>query len=72
MFLETLKVCDFRVFEGEHVLELNPQIKWERKRPIVLFGGLNGAGKLVEYLYVHCGPVFEQKVYYIVSGLQKV
>ena len=71
MFLETLKVCDFRVFGGEHTLELNPQIKWEKKRPIILFGGLNGAGKtsiltavrLALYGRQSLGPGTSQKAY---------
>ena len=71
MFLETLKVCDFRVFGGEHTLELSPQIKWEKKRPIILFGGLNGAGKtsiltavrLALYGRQSLGPGTSQKAY---------
>jgi len=45
MILEELRLKDFRVFQGEHSFELTPKTKYEKKRPIVLFGGLNGAGK---------------------------
>lgn len=33
------------MFNGEHSIDLTPRIKYNRKRPIILFGGLNGAGK---------------------------
>jgi len=45
MILEKLSVMDFRVFQGQHVFDLSPRTKYEKKRPIILFGGLNGAGK---------------------------
>ncbi len=45
MILEQLTLTDFRVFEGRHTLDLSPRVKYGKKRPIVLFGGLNGAGK---------------------------
>lgn len=45
MILNSLSLRDFGVFSGEHVIDLAPRIKCGRKRPIVLFGGLNGTGK---------------------------
>mgnify|MGYP001942268821 CR=1 FL=1 len=36
---------DFGVFSGQHTIDLAPRVKYNRKRPIVLFGGLNGSGK---------------------------
>lgn len=45
MILERLIINNFRVFEGEHAFELAPRIKYNKRRPIILFGGLNGAGK---------------------------
>jgi len=45
MILEQLTLTDFRVFEGRHTLDLSPRIKYGKKRPIILLGGLNGAGK---------------------------
>lgn len=45
MILEELSVVDFRVFQGKQTFDLQPRVKWGTKRPIVLFGGLNGAGK---------------------------
>ncbi len=45
MILEELKVCDFRVINGEEKVDLAPRVRHGRKRPIILFGGLNGAGK---------------------------
>ena len=45
MILEQLRLIDFRVFQGVHELDLAPRTKWNRQRPIILFGGLNGTGK---------------------------
>jgi DNA sulfur modification protein DndD len=45
MILENLTICDFRVFSGEHSFNLAPRSKYGHKRPIILFGGLNGSGK---------------------------
>ncbi len=45
MIIERLRICDFGVFRAEHVFELSPRKKYGTKRPIVLFGGLNGSGK---------------------------
>lgn len=45
MILEQLTITDFRVFQGRHTLDLSPRTKYGQKRPIILFGGLNGAGK---------------------------
>ena len=45
MILEHLVITDFRVFRGQNYFDLNPRKKWNRKQPIVLFGGLNGTGK---------------------------
>ncbi len=45
MIIEKLEVTDFRVFQGHHEFSLSPRQRWNALRPIVLFGGLNGAGK---------------------------
>lgn len=45
MIIERLRMCDFGVFLSEHVIELTPRKKYGAKRSIILFGGLNGAGK---------------------------
>ena len=45
MILENIKITNFRVFEGEHNLDLAPRVRYKSKKPIILFGGLNGAGK---------------------------
>ncbi|WP_421325165.1 DNA sulfur modification protein DndD [Aeromonas veronii] len=47
MIIKKLVLHNFRVFRGHHEIELTPQKReYERHdRPIVLFGGLNGAGK---------------------------
>lgn len=45
MLLEQLVITDFRVFRGQNIFDLTPREKWNRKQPIVLFGGLNGTGK---------------------------
>lgn len=45
MLLSKVAICDFRSFQGLHEIDLAPRTKYGHKRPIVLFGGLNGAGK---------------------------
>lgn len=45
MILEQLTLNNFRIFEGEHDFDLSPRVKYGKRRPIILFGGLNGAGK---------------------------
>lgn len=45
MLLESLTLCDFGLFRGAQAIDLNPRKKYGSARPIVLFGGLNGAGK---------------------------
>jgi DNA sulfur modification protein DndD len=41
MILTRLTINDFGVFHGEHTIDLSPR----NRRPIILFGGKNGAGK---------------------------
>lgn len=47
MIIKKLVLHNFRVFRGHHEIELTPQKRGSEHidRPIVLFGGLNGAGK---------------------------
>jgi len=45
MIIEEIVMNNFRVFKGEHCIDLAPRESSGRKRPIILFGGLNGAGK---------------------------
>ena len=45
MIIRQLIIEDFRVFKGRHEFELAPKKKYNKAAPIVLFGGLNGAGK---------------------------
>ena len=45
MILQQLILRDFGLFKGRQVLDLAPTKAAERERPIVLFGGVNGAGK---------------------------
>lgn len=45
MIIKKLRLRDFRVFSGVHEIDLEPKKKYGRHAPIVLFGGLNGAGK---------------------------
>ncbi|TFZ03380.1 DNA sulfur modification protein DndD [Ramlibacter rhizophilus] len=50
MLLEKLVLCDIGTFRGEQAFDLAP-----RGRPVVLFGGLNGAGKTTVLTSVrHC------------------
>lgn len=41
MIIKNIKLCNFRVFKGTHEIDLEPQ----KDKRIILFGGLNGAGK---------------------------
>ncbi|RDV23907.1 DNA sulfur modification protein DndD [Alteromonas aestuariivivens] len=45
MIFRQLTLKNFRVFNGEHTIELAPRKDGVVTKPIVLFGGLNGAGK---------------------------
>lgn len=45
MIFKRLTVNNFRVFNGEHNIELAPRKEGVFTKPIILFGGLNGAGK---------------------------
>src|SRR3954452_6469874 len=45
MILQQLTLRDFGLFRGKQVLDLAPGAANGRSRPIVLFGGVNGAGK---------------------------
>lgn len=45
MIFRTLSLENFRVFNGEHAIDLAPRKEGLFTKPIVLFGGLNGAGK---------------------------
>lgn len=45
MIIEKLTVNNFRVFSGVHEINLSPEIKENKGLPVILFGGLNGAGK---------------------------
>lgn len=45
MIIEKLVVNNFRVFKGFHEIDLTPKSDAKNKQPVVLFGGLNGAGK---------------------------
>nr|CDQ34592.1 chromosome segregation protein [Virgibacillus halodenitrificans] len=44
MILNTLKLGNFRVYKGDHEIDLSPGDA-DSNQPIILFGGLNGAGK---------------------------
>ena len=45
MIFKTLTLNNFRVFNGQTTIDLNPRKEGVFERPIILFGGLNGAGK---------------------------
>lgn len=47
MLIKQLVLRNFRVFNGTHIIDLAPKKRQNdnNPRPIVLFGGLNGAGK---------------------------
>ena len=45
MIFKTLCIQNFGLFCGSHEFDLEPRIKYRKTRPIILFGGKNGAGK---------------------------
>lgn len=45
MIFKKLTMENFRVFNGEHSIDLQPKKDGLLSKPIILFGGLNGAGK---------------------------
>ena len=45
MIFKTLSLENFRVFNGLHTIELAPKRDGLLSKPVILFGGLNGAGK---------------------------
>ncbi len=45
MILNTLNIQNFGIYKGHIELELSPEQKWKKPRPVVLIGGKNGAGK---------------------------
>ncbi len=45
MIIKKLVLHNFRVFRGTHEIDLAPRKDNKKSKPIVLFGGLNGAGK---------------------------
>lgn len=42
MIFEQVKLYNFGIYQGEHIVDLNVT---DYKKPVVLFGGLNGGGK---------------------------
>ena len=44
MILKKIKLFNFRSFLGEHVIDVSPR-EDDSSKPVILFGGLNGAGK---------------------------
>lgn len=73
MLIKQLVLRNFRVFNGTHVIDLAPKKRQnnDNPRPIVLFGGLNGAGKtsilsairLALYGRLAFGPATQQQEY---------
>ncbi|MDZ4160204.1 MAG: AAA family ATPase, partial [Anaerolineaceae bacterium] len=45
MLVEQLTINNFGTYQGQNVFDLSPRIKYGSTRPVILFGGLNGAGK---------------------------
>lgn len=67
MLLESLTLCDFGLFRGEHAIDLNPRKKYNSTRPIILFGGLNGAGKTTILTAIRLAIYGKQALGYAVS-----
>jgi DNA sulfur modification protein DndD len=45
MILTKMKLENYGLFSGVSEFELSPRVRYEKTRPIILFGGKNGAGK---------------------------
>lgn len=45
MIFKSLTLSNYRVFNGKHEIDLAPRKEGLNTKPIILFGGLNGAGK---------------------------
>src|SRR5580765_3827579 len=45
MLIRALSLKDFGLYRGQVTFDLVPRTKYGRSRPIILFGGKNGAGK---------------------------
>jgi DNA sulfur modification protein DndD len=45
MILDKLVLNNFCVYRGEQTVDLRPEIRNGKNRPVVLFGGINGGGK---------------------------
>ena len=79
MILETLSLDNYRVFQGQNEIDLAPRHTGNTKKPIILFGGLNGAGKtsilsairLVLFGKQSLGHLVTQKTYdaYLASSI---
>lgn len=67
MIIDSLQLTDFRVFKGRHTIDLAPRVKYHKKRPIILFGGLNGAGKTSILLAIRLGLFGKQALGYNVN-----
>jgi DNA sulfur modification protein DndD len=67
MQLESLTLCDFGLFRGVHAIDLNPRKKYNSTRPIILFGGLNGAGKTTILTAIRLAIYGRQALGYAVS-----
>ncbi|WP_068740050.1 DNA sulfur modification protein DndD, partial [Oleiphilus sp. HI0117] len=62
MILKEVIVHNFRVFSGTHRFDLMPREDDNHKRPIILFGGLNGSGKTSLLTAVRLGLYGKQAV----------
>lgn len=81
MLIKSLMMNDYRVYAGSNTFDLAPRIRHGKMRPIVLFGGLNGAGKtsllsgvrLVLYGKASLGDSVSQKRYeqYLLESIHR-
>ena len=45
MIFHRLTLKDFGLFGGEQTISLTPRVRYNKRRPVILIGGKNGAGK---------------------------
>lgn len=67
MQLETLTLSNFGLFRGQHSIDLNTRKKNSSTLPIILFGGLNGAGKTTILTSIRLAIYGKQSLGYSVS-----
>ena len=67
MILTKMKLENYGLFSGVSEFELSPRVRYEKTRPIILFGGKNGAGKTT-LISTICGICLASSGQVLVNG----